>query len=99
MYMESELNALGKTITAEGRGMDKRSLLDAECKAFLADKQILAWILRDCTPEFRGYSIPDIMSCIEGEPEIGTVPVDKDLTGKYMAEKVTGMADEDTSSY
>ena len=36
--MESELNALGKTITAEGRGMDKRSLLDAECKAFLADK-------------------------------------------------------------
>lgn len=38
MYMESELNALGKTITAEGRGMDKRSLLDAECKAFLADK-------------------------------------------------------------
>ena len=97
--MESELNALGKTITAEGRGMDKRSLLDAECKAFLADKQILAWILRDCTPEFREYSIPDIMSCIEGEPEIGTAPVDKDLTGKYMAEKVTGMADEDTSSY
>ena len=99
MYMENELNALGKAITAEGRGMDKRGLLDAECKAFLADKQILAWISRDCTPEFREYSIPDIISCIEGEPEIGTVPVDKDLTGKYMAEKVTGMADEDTSCY
>ena len=97
--MENELNALGKAITAEGRGMDKRGLLDAECKAFLADKQILAWISRDCTPEFREYSIPDIISCIEGEPEIGTVPVDKDLTGKYMAEKVTGMADEDTSCY
>ena len=66
--------------------------------SWLTSKFLLG-VLRDCTPEFRGYSIPDIMSCIEGEPEIGTVPVDKDLTGKYMAEKVTGMADEDTSSY
>lgn len=39
------------------------------------------------------------MGCIEGEPEISTMTVDKDLTGKYLAEKVTGMADEDTSSY
>lgn len=97
--MQNALNALGKAITAEKQGAEKRSLLDAECKAFMADKQILAWILRDCTPEFREYSIPDIMRCIEGEPEIGTVPVDKDLTGRYVAEKIAGMAEEDTSSY
>lgn len=96
--MQNALNALGKAITAEKQGTDKRSLLDAECKAFLADKQILAWILRDCTPEFREYSIP-IMRCIEGEPEIGTVPVHKDLTGRYVAKKIAGMAEEDTSSY
>lgn len=97
--MQNGLNALGKAITAEKSGADRRSLLDAECKAFLADKQILAWILRDCTPEFREYSIPGIMSCMEGEPEIGTVTVDQALTGMYMAEKIAGMADEDTSGY
>lgn len=97
--MEKRMNGLGMAVAAQGSGADKRRLLDAECKAFLADKQILAWILRDCTPEFRAYTIPEIMRCIEGEPEIGTVPVDKDLTGKYMIEKIIGMADEDTSVY
>lgn len=92
-------NALGSAILLKSSVDELKSVLDAQCKAFLADKQVLAWILRDCAPEFKGLTIPQIMECIEGEPEIGTIPVDKDLTGQVLNEKITGLSDEDTSVF
>lgn len=92
-------NALGSAILLKSSVDELKSVLDAQCKAFLADKQVLAWILRDCAPEFKGLTIPQIMECIEGEPEIGTIPVDKHLTGQVLNEKITGLSDEDTSVF
>ena len=52
---------------------------DAACKKVLADKQILAWILRACTVEFQYCSINDIANrYIEGEPVINSIGVNPD---------------------
>lgn len=91
--------ALDTSLGTSLRASQKREKLDAACKSVLAEKQILAWILRACAAEYANYSIEEIIPCIEGTPEIGTVPVEKDLTGKYIAEKITGQQNEDPSEY
>lgn len=48
---------------------------DAQVKKMLSDKQILAWILKYTTAEFKDYPIAEIIEAIEGTPEIGTVPI------------------------
>lgn len=68
--------------------------LDAAGKALLADKQILAWLLKECAEEYTDCSILEIMSCIESEPVVGVAPIDKDL---IKATKIKGMPTEDTS--
>ena len=40
----------------------------------MADKQVLARILKRVTDEFRDSDYDSIMSAIEGEPEIESVP-------------------------
>ncbi|MCH3959436.1 MAG: Rpn family recombination-promoting nuclease/putative transposase [Selenomonas sp.] len=55
---------------------------DAACKKVLADKQILAWILRSCTVEFQNCSITDIAEhYIEGMPDIAATGVCPDDSG------------------
>ena len=95
--MEQMLNSLGQAVVAGRELAETKTKLDSECKAFLAEKQVLAWILRDCAPEFEGMDIPEIVDCIEGTPVYGKIPVDKDMTAKYAPEKITGMPNEDTS--
>ena len=46
--MEYE-NTLAKDISGAGKG----AAVDASCKRLLADKSILAWILKDCVEEYR----------------------------------------------
>lgn len=53
--METE-NTLARRITGAGL----RASYDEACKRLLANKQILAWILKNCTEEFRDYSIREI---------------------------------------
>ncbi len=48
---------------------------DAQCKKVLADKYILEYILKNVVSEVEGYTIPEIIHCIEGEPEVGEVSV------------------------
>lgn len=66
---------------------DGKAQYDAGARAILADKRVLAWIMKCTTEEFAEYSIEQIMECIEGEPEIATVPV---LPGRMSAEKAAG---------
>ena len=63
---------------------------DAQAKSVLADKNILARILQRVVKEVQGMTIPEIISCIEGEPEISTVPVDPGMTNA----RITGMPSE-----
>ena len=48
---------------------------DAQVKKILANKAILSWILKACTNEFSAFSPKEIISCIEGEPEISAISV------------------------
>ena len=53
---------------------------DTNAKFLLADKQILARILKYAVSEFQDMEIKDIISCISEEIEVGTRPVDPGLS-------------------
>lgn len=63
---------------------------DTQCKKVLANKVILAWILKYTVAEFRDFSIDEIKKCIEGDPEIGTTRVNPGETNHPDTEKITG---------
>lgn len=48
---------------------------DAACKRLLAEKSILAWILKDCVSEYRDIPVQKIADYIEGKPQISEIPV------------------------
>lgn len=64
---------------------------DASVKKVLANKYILAWILKYTAPEFQKYDIETIKNCIEATPEVATVPVWPGLTN---SQTITGMSTE-----
>lgn len=54
---------------------------DQHAKRLLAQKDVVARILKGVIPEFHEIDLTTIAEqCIEGEPEIGTIPVDMDKT-------------------
>ena len=65
---------------------------DEHAKNLLADKEILAYILKYTTEEFRNMPVREIISCIEGTPQVSRIPVFPGLTN---APKITGENTED----
>ena len=59
---------------------DNLSRYDTNVKYLLADKQILARILKYAVSEFYDMSVNDIINCIGNDIEIGSKPVDAGLT-------------------
>lgn len=87
--MEYE-NTLAKDISGAGKG----AAVDASCKRLLADKSILAWILKDCVEEYRNSNIQDIAEkYIESEPQIAEVAVNPDETNP----SIRGLSNEDAT--
>ena len=84
---------ISKTLSALGAGVEK---VDEKIKALLADKQILARILKYSVEEFKEYDILEIINRIE-EVEILEVPVDAGLSHKSKNEfgKISGSSTED----
>ena len=84
---------ISKTLSALGDGVAK---VDEKIKALLADKQILARILKYSVEEFKEYDILEIINRIE-EVEILEVPVDAGLSHKSKNEfgKISGSNTED----
>lgn len=80
-------------------------LYDAELKAFLAEKQILAIILQECVVEFNGCTLKDIAEkYIIDTPQVSDVGVDKDTTNQNAnafsslgKEKIRELSNEDSS--
>lgn len=72
---------------------ENKAKYDAQVRRILADKIILAWILKYCTEEFKDCSIEKIAAAIEEEPELVTVPV---YPGKKRTEAIAGLHNEDT---
>ena len=79
-------------ITKTLEEVNDKAKYDNEVKKVLSDPQILSWILKYTVKEFKDYSIPDIMSCIEGKPEVATHAVHP---GHY-AEPMEGLPTEST---
>ncbi len=51
--------------------LDGNMSQDAVFKDILAYKEVLAHIMKTCVVEYRDCTIPEIMSYIENEPEVG----------------------------
>lgn len=81
------------------RVADEKAQYDAQAKKIISDKMILAWIAKYAVEELKEYSIPVIISCIEGEPEVATVPVypGEVRTGGEFTKPgaITGLSTED----
>ena len=71
---------------------DKESQYDACAKRLLGQKIILAHILVRTVDEFKGMKPEEVVSYIEGEPQVGTVPVDPGMTNT----EVKSVAQEDS---
>ena len=78
------------------RGSNRiRASYDENVKQILANKEILAWILKECTEEFKQYSIKQIIGCIDKEPEIAKRDVFD--SSQETTLRIDGIGHEDTS--
>ena len=91
--MEIE-NTLAKNITAAG----EKAAYDAACKRLLANKIILAWIMKSCLEEYKTYSIHEIAEkYIEGVPQIAEATVNPDEKTCNCGEQIQGVKNEDST--
>ena len=67
---------------------------DTQCKKVLANKIILAWILKYTMKEFQSFTVEEIAKSIEGNPEIGEYRVNPGESN-VKPEKITGSNTED----
>lgn len=85
-------NTLSEHITAADSG----AAYDAACKRLLANKKILAWILKCCLEEYRECSVEEIAEkYIEGTPQIAQEAVNPDEVAG--SERIRGIQTEDSS--
>ena len=67
-----------------------KSQYDAYCKRILANKEILAWILKYAVTEFSDMEIGEIKKCIENDIRISKVRVSPGKTNMPEPEKISG---------
>ncbi|MCM1508228.1 MAG: hypothetical protein NC177_14030 [Ruminococcus flavefaciens] len=85
---------------AEERKSQAHKEYDALAKNLLAHKEVIANILKYAVREFRNCSIKEIISCLNGNPEIATEPVDDEYPPKMdIAGSETVSASEGTRTY
>jgi len=82
------------TIASGIQATDGNASYDAACKRLLSEKIILAWIMKQCVDEFKDCDVNEIAEkYIEGQPQVGEVPVAPDMTGTV----IHGVNGEDAS--
>lgn len=78
----------------------KDATYDKQAKVVLGNRQMLAPILQRVVPEFRDVSLVEIQDhCIDGEPQISTVPVAPGKTNRKFrraAKYIRGRQTEDS---
>ena len=80
--MQQEENYLAQSISQ----VDADARYDEGVKRLLANKSILAVIMKECVPEYHGCTVREIAEkYIEGEPQIGAVGVDADETNRNVS--------------
>ena len=89
--MEVE-NILAKNITVAG----EKAAYGAACKKLLANKVILAWIMKSCLEEYREFDVDEIAKkFIEGQPQIAKAVVNPDEEAECDGEQIKGVKTED----
>ena len=78
------------------KATDTKAQYDNKAKQLLGHKIILAHILVNTVAEFKGMNPADVVQYIEGEPHIGSVPVDAGATNIETQEKVIGLNTENS---
>jgi len=79
------------------KAADKEAQYDEKAKRILGNKYILANIMICTIDEFKGMCPREVVSYIEGEPYISTIPVEPGLTNKDKeGQRVTGFNTEST---
>lgn len=87
-------NILAKNIAAAG----DRAKYDAACKRLLANKIILAWIMKSCLEEYQDFAVEEIADkYIEGSPQIAQMAVNPDETPDSQGEQIEGSKTEDST--
>ena len=85
-------STLSKMISTAG----EKAAYDNACKRLLANKIILAWIMKSCLEEYRDCEIPEIASkYIEGEAQISEAAVHPDEEAESL--QITGLNTEDST--
>ena len=68
---------------------DQKPMYDNICKKILSNKMILAWIMKECAPEYQDIEVEDIAEkYIEGEPNVSSINV-------TSGESIDGLPGED----
>lgn len=78
------------------KATDTKAQYDNKAKQLLGHKIILAHILVNTVEEFKGRNPADVVQYIEGEPHIGSVPIDGGVTNVEKQEKVIGLNAENS---
>ncbi len=87
-------NTLAKNIAAAG----EKAAYDAACKRLLANKSILAWIMKSCVEEYREVDVKEIAArYIEDEPQIAETAVNPDERLDEGGEQIQGVGTEDST--
>lgn len=82
-------------ISKDIRTTDDSARYDATCKRVLSEKIILAWIMKSCLQEYQDCDVREIAEkYIEGQPQVGEVPV---APGETNASMIHGISGEDAS--
>ena len=77
-----------------------RALYDEAAKRLLSQKIVLAYILRECLPEYQDYTPKEIAEqFIEGDPQVGETAVhaDEEISECEKPERILGLNTEDTT--
>jgi len=98
-YIKYRRYVLDSAIKKAIQVTEEQAQYDDSAKHLLGQKIILSHILARTVDEFKGMDPKDILPLIEGEPKIGTVPVDPGLTNateEKNGERVTGLNTENS---
>lgn len=86
---------LNSEITNAVKAAKSRAQYDECAKRLLGQKSILAHILVNTVDEFKGMNPKDVIPYIEGEPQVGVVPIEPGLTNASdMAGHIGGFNSE-----
>lgn len=81
-------------ITNAVAAADDKAQYDEKAKRLLGHKSILAHILVHIVDEFKGMDPKEVVTYIEGEPLISSVPVEPGLTNEKTGDRVVGFNSE-----